>query len=45
MKSLIPRKYPFQYAEERDFIICHKNDAHEIAKYVDQRFQDDFSKV
>lgn len=45
MKSLIPRKYPFEYPSERDFILSNRNDPKALGQFVTDRFQDDFTKV
>ncbi len=45
MKSLIPRKYPFEFSIQRDFIISHKDEPKELVEFLDKHFADDFNKV
>jgi E3 ubiquitin-protein ligase HUWE1 len=45
MKSLITRKYPFEYSEERLFIVSNKESAVVIGEFLDERFREDFSKA
>jgi E3 ubiquitin-protein ligase HUWE1 len=45
MVSPIPRKYPFEYSEERLFIVNNKDSSIAIGEFLDERFRDDFSKA